>query len=473
MQPIITRSSVLCLLILFLGCADEPTHSNIFDPDTPNDPPNAVALRPDLINYITNTTIDISWTESGDDDFFLYNVYRSVGSQATTQSTLIGQYVYPFQTSVNDTGLQPNTAYYYSVNTEDKGGLTTASNELALTTAPDIYRIQRFVAEGSINVNLFLSKMDVFRIDNFVYMGFAGTTVSWDLRLLIKEFDSMDVTDRGTWYLSNYLIIGDSDGDGEPDLYEILYDADPDNADDFPGRSYVNYPSMPPMQCIIMKDESSQITSIFVLYITFPTSKIMKFTGNLDANDFQLDATWFDNGIMSLYGCYGIMSLSASQLLVSHERSITIFGLSGNEEFNFTPGEWLPIMSVGRDSPSGTDYIYMTNWSGLIYKFDIDGNLLATWQGSSAENTGHLSPIGLYADYQGNVFISDQNLGTINRFNSEGDFISRWYGSSFPFENRFGFDQSISPFGQASISGDKANSIFIIDQHPEFYRTKL
>ena len=76
------------LLFFLLGCADEITHSNIFDPDTPNEYPIAVELRTDLITDMTNHSISFHWTESGDEDFYSYNIYRSDQPGVDTSSTL-------------------------------------------------------------------------------------------------------------------------------------------------------------------------------------------------------------------------------------------------------------------------------------------------------------------------------------------------------------------------------------------------
>ena len=105
------------LLLFLLGCADEPTHSNIFDPDTPNEEPSAVELRTDLITDITNHAITFDWTESGDDDFYRYNIYRSDQPGVNNSSTLLGIHQYPFLNAISDTGLQPNTQYCYKVYT--------------------------------------------------------------------------------------------------------------------------------------------------------------------------------------------------------------------------------------------------------------------------------------------------------------------------------------------------------------------
>jgi len=91
------------LLLFLLGCADEPTHSNIFDPDTPNEEPSAVELRTDLITDMTNHAISFDWTESGDYDFFNYNIYRSDQPGVDTSSTLIGRHPYPFLIQIRRT----------------------------------------------------------------------------------------------------------------------------------------------------------------------------------------------------------------------------------------------------------------------------------------------------------------------------------------------------------------------------------
>ena len=219
--------------------------------------PKVVELRTNLITEITNSSISFGWTESGDDDFWRYQIFRSTQPGVNENSDLIGEYDYAFWTWLSDSGLNSDEPYYYKIYTEDKGGKKSSRTEIMIRTSPDSQK-----------------------------------------------------------------------------------------------------------------------------------------------------------------------------------------------------------------------YIYVTNWNGIIYKHDTDGTLLSQWQGFEL-NTGHASLVALYADNYGRVFVCDYGLNTVNYFNSDGKFISRWYGNNQAFKNRFIFQSSAGIAGHTTICGDEQSNIFIIDQTPYFYRTHL
>lgn len=114
--------------------------------------------------------------------------------------------------------------------------------------------------------------------------------------------------------------------------------------------------------------------------------------------------------------------------------------------------------------------IYLTNWNGTIFKYDNAGNFLTSWQGFDW-NSGSLVPIGLFADNRGNVFISDTELGTVNRYNSDGILVSRWGGINQEFVYPFYFSEQVAIYSQASLIGDNNNNLFIVDMHT--YRSRV
>ena len=80
-------------------------------------------------------------------------------------------------------------------------------------------------------------------------------------------------------------------------------------------------------------------------------------------------------------------------------------------------------------------------------------------------------PIGLFADNRGNVFISDTELGTVNRYNSDGILVSRWGGINQEFVYPFYFSEQVAIYSQASLIGDNNNNLFIVDMHT--YRSRV
>ena len=457
------------LLLFLLGCADEPTHSNIFDPDTPNEEPSAVELRTDLITDITNHAITFDWTESGDEDFYSYNIYRSDQPGVDTSSTLLGKHQYPFLNAISDTGLQPNTQYCYKVYTEDKGGLITASNEQCVTTAPNIYYGGRLSEEGSGTEAWFLnSKYDVVTHNNTSEVCLALITRDWSLHFYVRSFDPQDETDGGgTWSFNIPVIEGDTDGDGAPDLYEIFANTYYNEDWSVPSIDVVDYAHIAPTQVVVFKNDNSSSASVFILLREqepFWDCKILKFTGDWEEGDFTLDTSWFGDGVGYINASNTITRYSSDKLLVGNGWSYLIFDLYGNLLSEYESDVYIGVASVGKDSPTGDSYIYLTNWDGIIFKYDNAGNLLTSWQGFEY-NSGSLVPIGLFADHSGNVFITDPGLNTVSRYSSEGQFISRWGGINTDFNYPFYFNEQVAIYGQCCAVGDHYNNLFIIDMH--------
>ena len=496
MTKITSYNIILYLLLFLLGCADPPSHSNIFDPDTPNEDPTAVELRTDLITDMTNHSITFDWTESGDEDFYNYKIYRSDHPGVDTSSILLGTHQYPFLNAITDTGLQPNTQYCYKVYTEDKGGLITPSNEICATTAPDIYYNSYIVAEGAgAPFQNHFSRMDVVTHapDNTSTVFYAVIHQGWGLSLWGRDYNTGDpgYTTDTQWY---ELMFGDSDDDGQNDLFEIYGESDREDPDDVPDYwDMEDFPHITPRQVVVFKEPSSTSVSVFILLTEispYNYSKILKFTGDLaDPWSFSLDTTnwggykqpWGSwphpqtevtgGGVLKIAFTQSIAKYSSDILLVGYGWGFLAFDLSGNELFYRENDDvQAGFMSVGKDSPNGYSYIYLSDWEGRIYKFDLNGNIITWWQGFN-RRAASLIQVGFFADNRGNVFISDTELGTVNRYNSsDGEFISRW-GTinrhpswddvfvNYPFY--FDYSTGVVP---AALAGDDVG-LFIIDMN--------
>jgi len=461
----------LLILIFVYSCAEEPSHTNIFDPETPNDSPQAVNITPQLVSNISNHSITLGWTESGGEDFSRYQIYRSDQPEVNTQSQLIGDHPYPFWTSVTDSGLAANTAYYYKVYTEDKGGEKTESNQFSVTTSPDIFYGNRMINEGDLGVSFHYSKIAITSDDLNTYLFFAAITKDWDLDLQNKIFPLSDPSYRGDWRLVNSLINGDKDGDGEPDLYELHEQTDPNDPNSFPKTSYTNSSPVSPQQISIFKDTDSDSVTGLILFSTFP-SLIIKIRGDLATNVFAVDSSWQDNGMLSLGYSLSMARFSQDQFVISRGNAIHFYSLDGTEQSIVETPLYTAMMAVGEESPNGTKYIYVSNWNGIVYKLDENGNVLNSWTAFQI-NAGHTSLIGMYADKQDRLFVIDYGLETINLFDGSGQFVSRWYGVNTEFKNHFAFQGSVGIAGHSSISGDDYGNIYIIDQTPYLYHTRI
>ena len=96
-------------------------------------PPQAVILNEP--NNITQTSLDLSWSQNYDIDFRFYRIYRSRNPNVNFGATLVTEIDDQTQTLFTDTNLQAGTTYYYKIFVFDKGGLSEGSNEIKTITA--------------------------------------------------------------------------------------------------------------------------------------------------------------------------------------------------------------------------------------------------------------------------------------------------------------------------------------------------
>jgi hypothetical protein len=78
--------------------------------------------------------VGLSWTESGAADFASYKVYRSTQPVVCALDTLVSTGVQVSGVTCQDTGVSPDTTYYYRVFVLDEGGQGTPSNEKSAYT---------------------------------------------------------------------------------------------------------------------------------------------------------------------------------------------------------------------------------------------------------------------------------------------------------------------------------------------------
>ncbi|MFH1689250.1 MAG: choice-of-anchor X domain-containing protein [Candidatus Eisenbacteria bacterium] len=139
------------------------------------DPPAAVVMGAPV--PLSESRIALSWSRNNDSDFSVYKLYRSYvpGVDESTQRELIGNFSDQSSTDHTDTGLEPDSAYYYAVYVVDRAGLTSISNEVAAATLvnlpPDPVVLYSPWAASSTSLELSWSVSDA---EDFVYYELIG-----------------------------------------------------------------------------------------------------------------------------------------------------------------------------------------------------------------------------------------------------------------------------------------------------------
>jgi len=103
---------------------------------------------------------------------------------------------------------------------------------------------------------------------------------------------------------------------------------------------------------------------------------------------------------------------------------------------------------------NGTVYVADTG-NHRIQKFDSEGTFLSQWGGYGADAGQFDTPIGIAMDKDTNVYVVDSKNYRIQKFSSDGTYITVWgsYGT--------GGDQFYEPWG---IAADKSGYIYVSDK---------
>jgi len=139
------------------------------------DPPTAVEMGTPA--PLSERMIALSWSRNNDSDFSAYKLYRSYvpGVDGSTQRELIGDISNQSITDHTDTGLEPDSTYYYAVYVVDRTGLASISNEVSGTTVANLPpdAVELFTPWAPDSTSLELS-WTVNNADDFMYYELIG-----------------------------------------------------------------------------------------------------------------------------------------------------------------------------------------------------------------------------------------------------------------------------------------------------------
>jgi fibronectin type 3 domain-containing protein len=127
-------------------------------------PPTAVRMAVPI--PLSRRSITLSWSRNNDSDFDRYKLYRSYvpGVGTSTRRRLLAEIVDAGQTDFTDSGLEPDSTYYYAVYALDAIGLSAISNEVAGTTLanepPDPVQLYAPWAPDSVSLVLSWSRSE-------------------------------------------------------------------------------------------------------------------------------------------------------------------------------------------------------------------------------------------------------------------------------------------------------------------------
>ena len=116
-------------IVVLLGCgADTEGPTGVVQPG-----PEAVTLS---VVSVDATAAELKWSVSPASNFAAYELYRN--SAPLFDDLLVAVITNPHAQAFHDTGLEPSTTYYYRVFVRANSGETARSNEVSVTTLPDL-----------------------------------------------------------------------------------------------------------------------------------------------------------------------------------------------------------------------------------------------------------------------------------------------------------------------------------------------
>ncbi len=102
-----------------------------------SEPRSVYLFEPTLIAE-NETALHLRWTANNDNDFYSYQIMRSTNFVVSLSSKLVAEIFDQTVVSFTDTGLNPNTRYYYRIYVFDKNGNNSASNIVSAETPENL-----------------------------------------------------------------------------------------------------------------------------------------------------------------------------------------------------------------------------------------------------------------------------------------------------------------------------------------------
>jgi sugar lactone lactonase YvrE len=151
------------------------------------------------------------------------------------------------------------------------------------------------------------------------------------------------------------------------------------------------------------------------------------------------------NIIFYIVSCLFLLFIGLMSASITHAENYTFVTKFGD-------GELFRPQDVAVDS-SGNVYV-ADSWNGYIQKFSSDGTFITKWYYYSRNDLFEFYPRGVAVDSTGNVYVTDMKNAHILKFSSNGTFLTKW-GSFGSINGQFS-----TPMG---IAVDSSGNVYVAD----------
>jgi DNA-binding beta-propeller fold protein YncE len=129
------------------------------------------------------------------------------------------------------------------------------------------------------------------------------------------------------------------------------------------------------------------------------------------------------------------------------------WGSQGTGDGQFDSPEGIAVDS------SGSVYVADSD-NNRVQKFSSDGTFITKWGSSGTADGQFGGPEGIAVDSSGSVYVADRGNDRVQKFDSDGTFITKW-GSSGTADGQFGGPYGIGPNAVAVDS--KTGNVYVAD----------
>ena len=121
------------------------------------------------------------------------------------------------------------------------------------------------------------------------------------------------------------------------------------------------------------------------------------------------------------------------------------WGSSGSEN-----GQFITPWGVAVD-PSGNVYV-ADNQNNRVQKFTSDGKFITKWGSVGSGDGQFTNPQGVAVDSSGNVFVTDVGNNRVQKFTSDGKFITKWRAGQVSYPGGVAVDHSGQVYASMHVS---------------------